>query len=79
MDIKMNLFKKKEKNKPSNNVNVVYTDGSQETVTMYSYLIYNRETNNILGAIKLTEDQAEGLNAYMRSLDLNNRISFIRS
>lgn len=79
MDIKMNLFKKKEKNNPSNNVNVVYTDGSQETVTMYSYLIYNRETNNILGAIKLTEDQAEGLNAYMRSLDLNNRISFIRS
>lgn len=78
MDIKMNLFKKKEKNKPSN-ANVVYTDGSQETVTMYSYLIYNRETNNILGAIKLTEDQAEGLNAYMRSLDLNNRISFIRS
>ena len=78
MDIKMNLFKKKEKNKPSN-VNVVYTDASQETVTMYSYLIYNRETNNILGAIKLTEDQAEGLNAYMRSLDLNNRISFIRS
>jgi hypothetical protein len=78
MDIKMNLFKKKEKNKPSN-VNVVYTDSSQETVTMYSYLIYNRETNNILGAIKLTEDQAEGLNAYMRSLDLNNRISFIRS
>lgn len=78
MDIKMNLFKKKEKNKLSN-VNVVYTDGSQETVTMYSYLIYNRETNNILGAIKLTEDQAEGLNAYMRSLDLNNRISFIRS
>jgi hypothetical protein len=78
MDIKMNLFKKKEKNKPSN-VNAVYTDGSQETVTMYSYLIYNRETNNILGAIKLTEDQAEGLNAYMRSLDLNNRISFIRS
>ncbi len=75
----MNLFKKKEKNNPSNNVNVVYTDGSQETVTMYSYLIYNRETNNILGAIKLTEDQAEGLNAYMRSLDLNNRISFIRS
>lgn len=78
MDIKMNLFKKKEKNKPSN-VNAVYTDGSQETVVMYSYLIYNRETNNILGAIKLTEDQAEGLNAYMRSLDLNNRISFIRS
>jgi hypothetical protein len=78
MDIKMNLFKKKEKNKPSN-VNAVYTDGSQETVTMYSYLIYNRETNNILGAIKLTEDQAEGLNAYMRSLDLNNQISFIRS
>ncbi len=74
----MNLFKKKEKNKPSN-VNVVYTDDSQETVTMYSYLIYNRETNNILGAIKLTEDQAAGLNAYMRSLDLNNRISFIRS
>lgn len=78
MDIKMNLFKKKEKDKPSN-VNAVYTDGSQETVVMYSYLIYNRETNNILGAIKLTEDQAEGLNAYMRSLDLNNRISFIRS
>lgn len=78
MDIKMNLFKKKEKNKPSN-VNVVYTGGSQETVTMYSYLIYNRETNNIMGAIKLTEEQAEGLNAYMRSLDLNNRISFIRS
>lgn len=78
MDIKMNLFKKKQKNKPSN-VNVVYTDDSQETVTMYSYLIYNRETNNIMGAIKLTEDQAEGLNAYIRSLDLNNRISFIRS
>lgn len=74
----MNLFKKKEKDKPSN-VNAVYTDGSQETVVMYSYLIYNRETNNILGAIKLTEDQAECLNAYMRSLDLNNRISFIRS
>lgn len=78
MDIKMNLFKKKQKNKPSN-VNVVYTDDSQETVTMYSYLIYNRETNNIMGAIKLTEEQAEGLNAYIRSLDLNNRISFIRS
>lgn len=78
MDIKMNLFKKKQKNKPSN-INVVYTDDSQETVTMYSYLIYNRETNNILGAIKLTEEQAEGLNAYIRSLDLNNRISFIRS
>lgn len=78
MDIKMNLFKKKQKNKPSN-INVVYTDDSQETVTMYSYLIYNRETNNIMGAIKLTEEQAEGLNAYIRSLDLNNRISFIRS
>ena len=76
MDIKMNLFKKKEKNKPTN-VNVVYTDGSQETVTMYSYLIYNRETNNILGAIKLTEDQAEGLNAYMRSLDLESIIEFV--
>lgn len=74
----MNLFKKKQKNKPSN-INVVYTDDSQETVTMYSYLIYNRETNNIMGAIKLTEEQAEGLNAYIRSLDLNNRISFIRS
>lgn len=78
MDIKMKLFKKKQKNKPSN-INVVYTDDSQETVTMYSYLIYNRETNNIMGAIKLTEEQAEGLNAYIRSLDLNNRISFIRS
>lgn len=66
----MSIFKKHE---------VVSTEGTQENVVMYSYLIYNRSGNEIEGSIKLTEDQANGLNAYFKSINIDDRVSFIRS
>lgn len=68
-----NIFKKKTV------TNHVTTEAEPNTDVMYSYLIYCRETNEMLGAIKLTEDQATSLNEFFKAIDINNKISFIRS
>lgn len=70
------LFKKKEK--PST-TNAISTDGEKQTMTLYSYLIYNRAENKFTGSIKLTEDQAQELNMQMKCNDVDNNISFVRS
>lgn len=70
----MNIFKKKK-----TKINKVTTDGIPNTDIMYSYMIYSREENCILGAINLTEEQATGLNAFFKAIDINNKITFVRS
>lgn len=69
----MSIFKKQTK------MNQVTTDGEPNTDIMYSYLIYCRDTNEMMGAIKLTEDQATSLNAFFKGIGIDNKITFVRS
>ena len=74
MEYIMNIFKKKDKV-----TNTITTDGESNNDVMYSYMIYCREDNSMMGAIKLTEEQATSLNAFFKAFDIDNKISFVRS
>lgn len=69
------LFKKKETLNP----NTISTEGEKQSMTLYSYLVYNRAKNKFTGSIKLSEDQAQALNMQMKYNDVDNNISFVRS